>query len=117
MAKKKVQSRSKKMNKEDEKRLFAFIASFFTIIGFIIALVLKKQDKYIMFYAKQGLILFIGQVIIAILTSIPLIGWLILGPILWILWVILWVITWVHALSGEQKKTIIIGDLAEKIKL
>lgn len=117
MAKKRVKKTSRKLSKQDEKKLFAFIASFFTILGFIIALILKKKDKYVMFYAKQGLILFIGQIFISILHSLPIIGWFILGPLLWILWVIVWVITWINSLSGQQKKTIIIGDLAQKIKL
>lgn len=69
-----------------------------------------------MFYAKQGLVLFTGQVIIGLLSKIPIIGWFIL-PLLWILWIILWIIAWINALSGQQKKTFIIGDLAEKIKL
>ena len=99
--------------KQDNKILFAFIATFFTIIGFIIALILKKQDKYVMFYAKQGLVLFIGQIIIMALSPILLF----LNPILWIFWFILWIIAWVNSLSGKQKKTFLISELAEKIKL
>jgi len=103
--------------KGDDRILFAFLAAFLTIIGFIIALIIKKDDKYVMFYAKQGLILFIGWIIAGIISAIPIIGWFVLGPILWIALLILWIITWINALSGKQKKTWIIGDLAEKIKL
>lgn len=106
-----------KPKKGDDRIVFAFLAAFLTIIGFIIALIIKKDDKYVMFYAKHGLILFIGWIIAGILSVIPIIGWLILGPILWIALLILWVITWINALSGKQKKTWIIGNLAEKIKL
>ena len=70
-----------------------------------------------MFYAKQGLVLFIAQIIISVIAMIPLIGWFILGPILWIVFIILWLITWINALSGKQKNTAIIGELAEKIDL
>lgn len=117
MAKKRLKKKAESLKKQDDKKLFAFLASFFTIVGFIIALVLKKEDKYVMFYAKQGLILFIGQIIISVFYSIQIIGKFILGPILLILWAILWTITWINALSGEQKKTFLVGDLAEKIKL
>ena len=55
-----------KTKKINDKKLHAFLASFFTIIGFIIALILWKDDKYVMFYAKQGLILFIGYVLIVV---------------------------------------------------
>ena len=116
MAKKKSKRESKPSSRESDKKLYAFLASFFTIIGFIIALIIKKDDEYIMFYAKQGLVLFIGQVIIG------LVSWLFffiifLKPLLWILWVILWLVTWINALSGKKKSTFIIGELAEKIKL
>ena len=80
-------------------------------------MVLKKEDKYVMFYAKQGLVIFIGWLIVWAVGIIPIIGKFVLGPILLILLLILWVITWINALSGEQKKTFIIGDLAEKIKV
>jgi len=110
MAKKKIPN--KKSN--DDKTLFAFIASFFTIIGFIIALAIKKDDKYVMFYAKHGLVLFITQIIVGFIFMIPIIGWFLIGPILWIFWLVLWLITWINALSGKTKKTFIIGDLAEK---
>jgi len=99
--------------KQDDKILFAFLATFFTIIGFILALILKKQDKYVMFYAKQGLVLFIGQVIIGVLT--PFLFFL--SPILWILWIIIWILSWINALSRETRNTFLIGDLAKKIKL
>jgi len=104
---------NKKIKKQDDKILFAFLATFFTIIGFILALILKKQDKYVMFYAKQGLVLFIGQVIIGVLT--PFLFFL--SPVLWILWIIIWVLSWINALSGETRNTFLIGDLAKKIKL
>ena len=105
-----------KSKKQDDQKLFAFLATFFTIIGFIIALALKKDDKYIMYYAKIGLVLFIGQIIIIILSAIPIIGTFVLGPILWIVWLIAWLISWIYALSGEQKSIPIISSIAEKIK-
>ena len=110
MAKKKSGNKNKD---KDEKILFAFLATFFTVIGFLIALVLKRNDKYVMFYAKQGLVLFIGQLLIAALSPILFL----MSPILWVFWIILWVIAWINALSGEKKNTFLIGDLAEKIKI
>ena len=52
---------------DDDRKLYAFISSFFTIVGFIIALILWRKDKYIMHYAKHGLVLFIAQVVIVVL--------------------------------------------------
>ncbi|MBT4165963.1 hypothetical protein HOE04_02915 [archaeon] len=97
----------------DDRNLFAFLASFFTIVGFIIALILWKEDKYVMYYAKHGLVLFIGQVVLAVLT--PFLFFLI--PILWVFWIVLWVLVWISALSGKRQKVFIVSDLAKKIKL
>jgi uncharacterized membrane protein len=112
MAKKKDDLKGKGVRKED-RVLFAFLASFFTIIGFIIALILWKEDKYVMYYAKQGLVLFIGQVVLVVLT--PLLFFLV--PILWIFWIVLWVLVWINALSGKRRSVFIISDLAKKIDL
>ena len=99
--------------KGDDKIIFAWLASFFTLIGFIIAIIMKRDNKYVMFYAKQGLILFLGQIIIGLVSGVFL--WL--TSLIWIFWLILWVMTWINALSGEKKDTLLIGKLANKIKL
>lgn len=109
MAKKK---RAPKIDKDNQK-LYAFLASFFTIIGFILALILWRHDKYVMHYAKHGLVLFIAQVVLMALS--PFLFFL--SGILWILFIILWIVTWVNSFSGKMKKTFLIGDLADKIDL
>lgn len=98
---------------DDDRKLYAFISSFFTIVGFIIALILWRKDKYIMHYAKHGLVLFIAQVVIVVLG--PFLYFL--SSVLWVLWVILWIVSWMNSFSGKMKKTFLIGDLADKIVL
>ncbi len=110
MAKKKVNKNT--ANKSEDKKLRGFVASFLTIIGFLIAIILWKDDKYAMAYAKQGLILFIGFLIASALGWIPVIGW-----IFWVVVAVFWVITWVYALQGKEKGVWIVWDLAEKINL
>jgi uncharacterized membrane protein len=106
----------KEMKKEDEKKLYAFLGVFLTVIGFIIVLATKKDDKYAMHYGKQGLILFFAWIVIWIFAMIPLIGW-ILMPLLWIAWLILWIIGIVYSFSGEMKNIPLIGQFADKIKI
>ena len=98
---------------DDDRKLYAFISSFFTIVGFIIALILWRKDKYIMHYAKHGLVLFIAQAVIIVLG--PFLYFL--SSVLWVLWVILWIVSWMNSFSGKIKKTFLIGDLADKIIL
>lgn len=103
-------------SKEDSK-LYAFLATFLSIIGFIIALVTKKEDKYVMYYAKQSLVIFILAVIAGIINSIlvfiPILGWFVM-MLINLLVTIVWVVSWIFALSGEEKPIPIISGFAEK---
>ncbi len=116
MPKKKIKKSSDKSNNNI---IFAFLATFLSIIGFIIALIAKRRDKYVMFYAKQSLIVFIASVIAGILAKTSLI-FPIMGNIinlaLNIIIFILWLLSWIYALSGEMKEVPIIGYLARSFK-
>jgi len=55
---------------------------FFAVISYvsflcIITLVLKKGNKFALYHAKQGLVLFVMEVVAFILAIIPFLGWLI----------------------------------------
>ena len=108
------------MSKTDDSKLFAFLGVLLTVVGFIIVYAAKKDDKYAMFYAKQGLILFFGWIICwivaMILVWIPIIGWII-SNILYVILLILWVFGLVYSLSGKQKDIPAIGTYAKLLKL
>ncbi len=112
--------KSVKSNKEDDRKLFAFLATFLSIIGFIIALIPKKDDKYVMFYAKQSLVVFIVGAALGIIAKIflifPIIGYLI-NVAAGIIIFILWIISWIYALSGEEKEVPVVGHYGRSIKL
>ncbi|MFA6553485.1 MAG: hypothetical protein WCT27_03580 [Patescibacteria group bacterium] len=74
----------------------------------IIMLILKKDDEFVKFHAKQGLILFLFSFV----GVIPFIGWAV-----WIVVVIAMVFGFIKALSGERFKVPLVGDLAEKIHI
>jgi uncharacterized membrane protein len=109
-----------KESKKGDSKIFAFLATFLSIIGFIIALITKKDDKYVMFYAKQSLVLFIVAIIAGIINSIlmwiPIIGWII-ATIINLFIAILWILSWVYALSEEEKDVPFIGEYAKKLNL
>ena len=117
--KKEIKEENLKKEQED-KKLFAFLATFLSIIGFVIALIAKRKDKYVMYYAKQSLVIFIIGVVAGILGNlidwIPIIG-MIIKFALGVLVFIVWLLSWIYALSGEQKEIPIVSDWAEKIKL
>lgn len=74
----------------------------------VVMLVIKKDDEFVKFHARQGLILFI----ISFVGFIPVIGW-----IIDILVVIMVIVGFFKALSGEKWKMPLIGDIAAKINL
>ena len=104
---------------QDDSKLFAFLAVLLSVVGFIIALVAKKDDKYVMFYAKQSLILFLTGIAVKVLTvllAITIIG-IIAIPIVWVLYAVIWVVVLVNSISGKEKEAPIIGKYARSIKL
>jgi len=106
----------KKQVKKDDSRLFAFLAVFLSILGFIIVLIVRRNDKYAMFYAKQSLILFIAWVISAVVSAIPFVGWVV-GPILYLVVFVLWIIALVYSLSGKEEETPWLGKYARRVNL
>jgi len=101
----------------EEGKIFAFLGVFLTLIGFLIVLLAKKDNRYAMYYAKQGLVLFIAYVIVMILGMIPIIGWFVIMPIGYLVMFILWIVGIVYAFSGEMKPIPLIGKFADKINL
>ena len=98
-------------SKKDEKDLMALL-SYLGIL-FLIPLLAGKDNEFNQFHAKQGLVLFIAEIVTAMLTWIPIIGW-IGGPLLYIAWFIFSIIGIVNVLQGEKKELPLIGQLAEK---
>ncbi|MDD3275145.1 MAG: hypothetical protein PHQ84_06075 [Candidatus Omnitrophica bacterium] len=94
---------------------------FFAVISYVsflcvITLVLKKDNKFALYHARQGLVLFVMEVAAFILSIIPLLGWLIgvFGYALFLL-VSLWGI--MQAALGVKTRIPVITGIAEKIIL
>lgn len=123
-----VKHESKSSSKEvEDGKAFAFLGVFLGLIGFVIVLLTKKENKYAMYYAKQGLVLTIACIIVwiplwiilFILAFIPVIGWIfgwILAAVFWVFFLVLWFIGWINALSGVEKPIPLIGQFGEKFK-
>lgn len=106
------------MAKVSESKLFAFLGVFLGIIGFLIVLLARKNDKYAMYYGKQGLILFIAAVIVQVVGAvIPIVGWFIIWPVASVLLLILWIMGILNSLSGTMKPVPIIGRFADKFNI
>ena len=79
--------------------------AYFGILGFLIAFLTKKENKYVMYHAQQSLIL----VICMLVAPIPVVGQIIaLGAF------ILFIIGMLNGFKGEIKPLPLLGNLAFK---
>jgi uncharacterized membrane protein len=101
-------------NQKDEKDLTA-ILSYIGIL-FLIPMLVAKDNNFDQFHAKQGLVLFIAEVITAMFAVVPILGW-IAAPILYIIWLVLSIIGIINVLEGNKKELPLIGQFANKFKI
>jgi uncharacterized membrane protein len=121
----------------EDSKTFAALCAALTWIGFIIAIVAKKDDSYVMYYGKQGLaltilVLILGAIsftiglVITVLMFIPgvniIVGLLslLLIPLYLIVMlaiIALWILGIVNALSGQKKSLPLVGMIADKLPL
>jgi uncharacterized membrane protein len=94
---------------------------FFAVISYvcflcIVTLILKKDNEFAFYHAKQGLVLFVMEVAAFILSIIPFLGWLIgiFGYALFLL-VSLWGI--MQAALGLKTHIPMVSDLSERVIL
>ncbi len=75
-----------------------------------------KDDEFIRFHAKQGLVLFVLEVLVWALSVLPVLGLflLVLGRLVFGLAVVFGLI---NAMTGEYKSLPVIGYMAEKFVL
>lgn len=82
----------------------------------ILPFLLKKDNKFAIFHAKQGLVLFIFLVAGFILGIIPFLGWLVHSVVSFIyLALLLW--GTVNALMGKYTRIPFVAEIADKIIL
>lgn len=86
------------------------------LIFFIPLLTESKNDPFVKFHVKQGLVLFLAWIALTIFSMVPVIGW-VLGPILSLGLLVLMVIGILNAVNGESKELPLIGQYAAKINL
>ncbi len=80
----------------------------------LIPLLAKKDSPYAQFHGKQGLVLFIFDIIVGIIWVIPVIGW-IAGTVGYIFGFVLFIMGLINALGGKAQKLPLIGQFGDKI--
>jgi len=104
-----------KIAKTPEKINVLALISYLGIFCFV-PLILKKDDEFVNFHAKQGLTLFIAEIAASIWSVVPFIGWM----TSWLVWIFLLVLTCIglyNAFSGHKKELPLIGKYSEKFTI
>jgi uncharacterized membrane protein len=115
---KKTQNNVPEINKEKtgngEKDITMAIVAY--IVFFIPLLTEAKNDEFVKYHVKQGMVLFVAWFAAAIVGAIPFFGW-ILAQWLMLAVLILLVIGIMNAYNGKKKPLPLIGKYADSFKI
>jgi uncharacterized membrane protein len=108
-----VDKKNENYNEKKDIRDNSFLAaiSYIWILCFI-PLFLKRNSKYAQFHAKQGLILFVVEIVGWLVFWIPLVGWLLFLTVL-----VLAIMGIMNALQGVWWEMPFLGKYAKKINM
>jgi uncharacterized membrane protein len=87
------------------------IISYLGILVIVPLLTDAKNDPFVKFHIKQGLVLLIGFFIAGFIAAVPVLGW-ILSPLLWLACLVLMIVGIMNAAAGKQTELPVIGHLA-----
>lgn len=88
------------------------VAISYVNILFIIPLLTQRRSKFAQFHAKQGMVLFIIELILPFIGWIPVIGWL-----LTVIVILTAIVAIIRSYNGESWKIPFIYQWSEKISL
>jgi len=108
------QPKSNPVNKGSGKNVG--MAALAYVIFFIPLLTEAKNDPFVKFHVKQGLVLFICSVLVWFVARvIPILGWAI-SPILNLFILVFIIIGIMNALNGTEKQLPFVGSFADNFK-
>lgn len=96
-----------------EGKVFAILAYLSALC--IIPLIFKRENDFVLSHAKQGLVLFVGEVGVFILSILPVFAWF-LKVGLFVLFILSF-IGIIAVLRGRYIELPVIADIANKITL
>jgi len=102
-----------------ENKIFAILSYLpfpISLVGIIIIITQKKDDRYAVFHAKQGIVLLVAWVISGVLWGIPGLN-IIAGPIVNLALFIVMIIGIINAANGEEKPLPVLGQFADKFNI
>ena len=110
MPKKKTNNKTSKTADIEENKHVAALSYVWVLV--LVPLLMKRESEFAQFHAKQGLVLFIIEILATFVIWIPLIGQLIALALL-----VVAVLGIIKALNGEWWKMPYIHEWSQKINL
>ncbi len=98
----------------EEGRLFAILA-YISFLCFV-PLFLKKDNRFAFFHAKQGLVIFIGEILAAVLSVVPFFG-AIVQFLAILIFSLASAVGIIQVLMGQYWKMPYVYPIAEKISI
>lgn len=92
----------------DEFKIHAVLAYFGILV--LVPILTAKESKFAQYHANQGVILLIAGLIVGAASSVPIIGWFLIGPAGSIFLLVLAVMGIINAVNGEMKPLPLIGN-------
>lgn len=87
------------------------------ILFFVPLLTDAKDDPFVKFHVKQGLVLLIASIALQVVGAVvPVIGWFLILPLAGLATLVLFVIGILHAVNGEETELPVIGQFAKNFK-
>jgi len=82
----------------------------------LVPLLTAKDDEFVQFHAKQGLVLLIAAIAIAVVNIIPILGQIVslIGGLACLVLAVMGII---NVLNGERKPLPLIGQYADRFKI
>jgi uncharacterized membrane protein len=110
-------------------RYLAFLAYLVPVLGWLYVLLLRKEEEFAVYHAKQSLVLTISAILVPvvwavvawILVLIPLVGPVTAASLFalvilaYLYLIATWVVGMVYALREQMKPVPVVGGWAEKI--
>ncbi len=105
------------MKNSKQKNLFSLTLSAISYLGILCFLpfLLKSKNEYVQFHAKQGLSIFIMEIIFTLIWIVPFIGWIV-GALGWLACFIISIVGFVRALFGDRWHIPGLQKIVNKIK-
>jgi len=102
-----------KLSQQEIKEGAPFAILSYVLFLWILTFIFKKDNRFAYFHARQGVVIFVGNVICFAFMFVPILGVLFwLGEMAMIFFSLYGIYL---SLTGKRKNIVVVGDIAQKL--